>query len=528
MKRNLPITDQEQSFSDSFNILSTTDLKGIITYVNEDFVRVSGFQSDELIGHNHNIVRHPDVPPAVFQQLWDRIRSGKSWMGVVKNRCKNGHYYWVDAYVTPIEKNGEIVEYQSVRRKPKPETTARAQALFDSLSAGKKPWGLRPRLSFYQLCSLWIALPLLLAITLLWQAAAPFELWLALAGGALVTIVGFYLTLLPMRHAIYRAYQVMNDPVARYVYTGRRDDVGQLLFALRALEAETAGLVGRVANSSTELMGSAADMTEMVSRASQGVERQYLETEQVATAITQMTQSIAQVAENAQCASEVMEQSYQQVAQGKQRMHETVHSLEALFTQFERSMNIVTEVQQSSRNIDSVLDVINTLAEQTNLLALNAAIEAARAGDAGRGFSVVADEVRHLATRTHSSIEEIRQIIERLQRNTTSAVEAMHQGYEQVQDCTERGQEALKHLAEIDACIARISETNAQVAAAVTEQSSASSMIDKSVAVIRNMSEQTLAAESQCSNATERVLDVTVAFKNLADQFWARCRRRSA
>jgi PAS domain S-box-containing protein len=131
------IIDEEVIYPSDYMILSTTDLDSIITHVNDDFMTVSGYKEDELINKPHNIVRHPDMPKAAFSDLWDTIKQGKSWMGLVKNRCKNGQYYWVNAYVTPIKRNGTICEYQSVRTQPEAELTERAQACYDAINAGK-------------------------------------------------------------------------------------------------------------------------------------------------------------------------------------------------------------------------------------------------------------------------------------------------------------------------------------------------------------------------------------------------------
>ena len=147
MKQNLPITGVEQEFSNRANILSTTNLRGQISYINQDFVDISGFSQDELIGQSHNIVRHPEMPPSVFKMFWSDLRAERSWMGIVKNRCKNGDHYWVDAYATPIKKEGKVEEYQSVRRKAKPEFVERAQAVYSQINKGKKPVGTKPGVS---------------------------------------------------------------------------------------------------------------------------------------------------------------------------------------------------------------------------------------------------------------------------------------------------------------------------------------------------------------------------------------------
>ncbi|HEC18817.1 MAG TPA: PAS domain-containing protein, partial [Gammaproteobacteria bacterium] len=137
MKKNLPVTGKEKSYSDHIKIISTTTPKGILDSINEDFIYTSGFSEEELLGKSHNVVRHPDMPPAAFDDLWKTIKAGKPWMGIVKNRCKNGDHYWVDAYVTPIFQGGEITGYQSVRVKPEREYVYRAEKVYKRLNAGK-------------------------------------------------------------------------------------------------------------------------------------------------------------------------------------------------------------------------------------------------------------------------------------------------------------------------------------------------------------------------------------------------------
>lgn len=137
MKNNLPVTNTENNYDAKLVISSTTDLKGVVTNVNKNFLDISGFSSDELIGKNHNIVRHPDMPPAAFADLWTTIKAGKAWMGIVKNRCKNGDFYWVDAFVTPATKNGKITGYESTRVKTAKRMVHHAEGLYKKISAGK-------------------------------------------------------------------------------------------------------------------------------------------------------------------------------------------------------------------------------------------------------------------------------------------------------------------------------------------------------------------------------------------------------
>ncbi|WP_439896045.1 PAS domain-containing protein, partial [Salmonella enterica] len=137
MRQNLPVTGRNLELPKDANILSTTSPQSHITYVNPDFIKISGFTEEELLGQPHNIVRHPDMPPAAFEHMWSTLKSGRSWMGLVKNRCKNGDHYWVSGYVTPIGEKCSIVEYPSVRTKPEPEQDLGARKLYAHLRRAK-------------------------------------------------------------------------------------------------------------------------------------------------------------------------------------------------------------------------------------------------------------------------------------------------------------------------------------------------------------------------------------------------------
>ena len=137
MRTNLPVTQNEVKLADSTLIVSKTDLKGRITYINRDFLEISGFTEAELIGEPHNLVRHPDMPVEAFKDLWDTLKAGRPWIGMVKNRCKNGDYYWVEAHAAPIYESGQVVGYMSVRRKPKPEQVRGADEIYAKFRAGE-------------------------------------------------------------------------------------------------------------------------------------------------------------------------------------------------------------------------------------------------------------------------------------------------------------------------------------------------------------------------------------------------------
>jgi len=175
MKCNMPVTGREVDYPGDANILSTTDLDSRITYANDDFLRVSGFSREELLGNPHHIVRHPDMPPQAFAQMWQALKAGRSWMGLVKNRCKNGDHYWVSAFVSPISSGGQVLEYQSVRTKPGVEQVAAAERCYARLREGRRGW--RERLPVLQLGTrLSLAVGVVLALVIgagQWWLGAP-------------------------------------------------------------------------------------------------------------------------------------------------------------------------------------------------------------------------------------------------------------------------------------------------------------------------------------------------------------------
>lgn len=522
MKTNLPVTQIEEQYSDALNILSTTNLKGAVTYVNKDFEAVSGFQSEELLGKNHNMVRHPDMPPAAFEDLWSTVKTGHSWMGIVKNRCKNGNHYWVDAYVTPIERNGAVAEYQSVRRKPEPEYVSRAEKLYPTLMQGKVPAMLKNGLSLPVKALLSVLIPGVISLGLVFTGLTPVQCAIVFACALCISSFSLIASFKPYKQAVAKAKTVVDNPVARYIYSGRNDDIGQIMVAFKMLESETAGLVGRIADSANTLTSGASELSSAVTQSETGVKQQFEETDQVAAAVNQMSASIQEVADNAQNSSDAATGGLDEVVKGRGVVNDSVVSILNLKQEINNAAQVIAEVEANSNQIATILNVIGEIADQTNLLALNAAIEAARAGDAGRGFSVVADEVRTLASRTQTSTEEIRQMIDQLQQCAAKAVSVMETGQDFTDRCVQHSEETVQSLDVIHNAIERISDMSNQIACAVEQQSVVAEEINRSVYTIRDMSEQNMGTVQTSSQTSRNMLDISQGFSELSAQFWAK------
>lgn len=522
MKINEPVTQVEESYKADANILTTTNSKGIITYVNQDFMDISGFSEDELVGKNHNIVRHPDMPPAAFADLWRKAKANQSWMGLVKNRCKNGNHYWVDAYVTPIIKDDGSHEYQSIRRKPKREYVDRANKLYEKLRNGKKADELKQSPTI----SMKIALLIVLTMTVQLGISLMLQSWLLITVFSIVCITVaihvLQLLLKPLKTIVSNSQGVISDPVAKYIYSGRRDEFGDIALAMKFLESETAGLIGRIADSAAT-MGSNTNTLGGAIKTSKGyAEQQFNETEQIAAAINEMSASIQEVSRNAQNTTLIANKGVEEVENGKQIIQISVDLMQTLREGVGQASETIKELEKSSNDIAIVLDVINEISEQTNLLALNAAIEAARAGDAGRGFAVVADEVRSLASRTRSSTEEIREMVEKLQNDSSIAVRSMSEGLKQAEICVGHNQDTVSSFANILDVIGKINDMTAQIATAVEEQSVVAEEISRSIHNIRDSSDNNVKEADNTVSISTHMITLATSFESLATQFWTK------
>ncbi|HEB57450.1 MAG TPA: PAS domain-containing protein [Gammaproteobacteria bacterium] len=524
MKNNLPVTNTERTFDGELRIVSTTDKKGITTYANDHFITLSGFSEEEIYGKNHNIVRHPDMPPIAFADLWATIKTGKPWMGIVKNRCKNGDYYWVDAYVTPIFEGSEIVGYQSVRTTPKREHVNTADGLYRKIrenrfSLGDKLANLKPgmagKLVITQISSL------LLVFFMLWLSGGVFSL-AVIATMLFVLGASVFLTcqmIKPWKKAAAHARSIFSNDIARAVYTRRSDELGDMQLAILALQARVKTILVRV-NDTVSALNRAAGISREISESnSENAQKQLDEVSQVATAMNEMSAAVQEIANRADMTSQNTDNAKENSQKGALIATEALGAMEALVKRVEDAADVIQELNVESNAIGSMVDVIRDIAEQTNLLALNAAIEAARAGEQGRGFAVVADEVRTLASRTQQSTSEIQKIVEQLQQRASAAVDEMSRARGQGNSATELVESAAEALAEVSGSIAGINDMNTEVAAATEEQGVVAEEINRNINNISSLAEQTVVSATSARQASEDLENETAKLNAVVWQF---------
>jgi aerotaxis receptor len=514
MRTNLPVTQKEQRFSSDEKLVSTTDLDGNIIHCNDVFVKISGYSRNELIGQPHNLVRHPDMPEAAFKILWDTIRAGKPWMGLVKNRCKNGDHYWVNAYVTPITEHGKVIGYESVRVCPSRADVARAEKIYGLINRGKSinslgiPWD-------------WVVfVAALLLATLLGNQVSP------LLGGGLFAAVAAALLAnqqIQRKRRLERLLNMMPEafkhPVATATYTDSGGRLGDLEVAILSEQAHLDTVLTRIDDAALSVADKARSGLEMSQESCTAMRRQQKETEKVAAAMHQMASTIAEVSGHVQETAAQAERSNTTAVKGRELATTTSQSIAHLSTTVNHIASSVQDLVEQTGKIADAARIIEEIADQTNLLALNAAIEAARAGEHGRGFAVVADEVRQLAMRTQASTRDIHQIVEGLGSRADHAIHVAHEGQEEADAGLAQVQEAEQMLNEISGMMSTIANMSMQMAAAVEEQAQVSEGVSAQVASISALSSESLFKADEAANTTRDLQSVSADMHELVSGF---------
>ncbi|MHA6572840.1 methyl-accepting chemotaxis protein [Pseudomonas yamanorum] len=306
----------------------------------------------------------------------------------------------------------------------------------------------------------------------------------------------------PLRQALSTANRIAAGDLSQDIQTSRRDELGQLQRCIGQMTVNLRGLIGGIGDSARQIASAAEQLSAVTEHTRAGVDGQKQETEQVATAMNQMLATSQEVARHAEQASLAATEADQQASAGDQVVAEAIAHIEHLAREMARSSQAMQGLQQESRKIGSVLEVIKSVSEQTNLLALNAAIEAARAGEAGRGFAVVADEVRSLAQRTQQSAEEIEELISGLHRGTQQVADIMDNSRSLTDNSVQLTRRAGDALAGITRTVSVIQEMNPQIAAAAEEQTAVAEEINRSVLKVKDVSEQTSAASQETAAAS--------------------------
>lgn len=549
MRYNTPVTDNEYVLGEHQYLISQTDLDSHIIFANPAFIEASGYEWDELVGAPHNLIRHPDMPPEAFANFWDTIRAGKTWTGILKNRRKNGDFYWVHATAMPIVQNGQTVGYASVRRGVTAEEKVLASRVYARLRAGNKPGAhlangvirdhsLRGRLARLGSISLRFRLGLMTAFGVLGivatallgsyaahdlytlaasqppasaatspataslpyqtEASAVYErlkLTLGLTAGFFsLLLLGWGLVLnrrviQPLTSALTLSRQIAAGNLTAEIETRKNDEIGRLMSSLNVMRYSLVNIVQDVKQGIDVVTPATVDIAQGNKNLAQRTSAQAAALEQTSSSMEQLTATVAQGADSARSASELAEQASITATRGGKQIGNVVETMQ--------------QISESSAQINTIVSVIDDIAFQTNLLALNASVEAARAGEHGRGFAVVANEVRALAERSAHSARQITALIQSSSQRVEDGVVEVNQTREIMNDVVSAIQQVSQFMQQISLAAGEQRTGIEQVGEAVTSMDKMTqenaALVDKSAASAQALSAQSKGLERSIS-----------------------------
>lgn len=507
-------------------IVTKTDLKGKITYANPAFVEISGFSLDELIGQPHNVVRHPDMPRDAFKDLWDTGHRNEPWKGLVKNRCKDGGYYWVDAYVTPLTQNGQKIGYMSVRSKPTDAQKSQADSLYRSINAGNatfpftKPAKGRP---FLVDLSVVCFLPAIIALLSMSGISA------VVYGSALASFVAAGLGLMWIKGRVEHTNQAMMNALCALSEGNFKHEIpesgtrefNKVHTAFKSMQVNLRAIVADVVSSSSEVKGNAEALSQLAINLMTRTQQQSDGINGVAAALEELSVSVSEISEATGASSSHAKNAMDVVDTGAESMDKSTQATQKVAEVVQDAKQNIEELNRAVVKISTVTRTITEIAEKTNLLALNAAIEAARAGESGRGFAVVADEVRKLAEMTRQSTTEISATVKEVQSGTQKGLNTMGRAVDEVNVGTKLILEAGESLQAIKVASRGVAQSAKDISAMLEQQSQASLEVANSMERMSALTESNVAAIHDLDGAAKKLASTSGDLRNLVKHFEA-------
>ena len=578
MRNNQPVTQREHMLKSGSVLVSRTNAKGQNEYANEDFYLASGFTQEELLNQPHNIVRHPDMPAEAFRDLWETLKAGRPWSGLVKNRRKNGDHYWVRANVNPHSNGG----YRSVRVAPSRAEISAAEALYAkmqnnsqiTLNEGRvfqkglmtsiNLWVERFTISQRMLVLGSVAIIVfLMAVGLAYFSSSNARdalfaiqaetlkpniqvadiqrivaekitmsnaelhegiaiLVVAVLGGVFSLISGI-LAFLRLKRG-FASTQAIAKSIAEGNLTCAipvegRDEIGQLVAQITIMRNNLQELIGDLGTSLEKLSADSSELRNVAADSAEVAVGQSESSASIAAAVEELSVSFDQVEEHANEAHTIAQRTASKAFDSAAMIEKIATEIQNIAKSVHSTADEMRSLEKISTEISSIVQVIREVADQTNLLALNAAIEAARAGEQGRGFAVVADEVRKLAEKTNQSSTEISQMISKIQNAAHGVVLAMEGGVERVNLGVTLSREAAESMIGIRADQTTVTQVVDGIAGGLSEQATATRDIATRIEKISQGTEVLAGKARQTNESAVHMERMSSQLRQLAANF---------
>lgn len=539
------VTQTETPVPEHAFIYSKTDPKGKIIEANEDFATLSGYSVEEMIGKPHNLVRHPDMPREAFADMWKSLKGGRPWRGMVKNRRKDGGFYWVFATVSPVRGEGNrVVGFQSLRNRPSREAVKAAEDAYRRIRQGDKSLLIsegriernssvlvraiaRPDLRL-ALAPIFGLAASCIGLAFTYQESHASFLRIPAVVAFILSALASLLVLLDTLPHLLRDLDQIETFLDRLLSTG--DFTTVLELGQRGRSARIArkfsllsGWVQTTIRCILESVISVQSGTEKIRLAIRGIDEaaatQNMSTASVAAATTQLDLTIREVTQHLQVTEATVQETGRKAADGAAISDRVAGSIKELAKAVHVATVEVEALGKSSAEVGAIANVIRGIADQTNLLALNASIEAARAGAAGRGFAVVANEVRSLADRTRKATVEIDGLIETIKADSERAIAGMRNGTAQVTNGVALVEEARAALNGIDSLMTEAVRKVSEIATSSSQQTGAIGEISSNITQVASMTERNVTVVQETTKLIGDLGPMVVRVKDAVDQY---------
>jgi aerotaxis receptor len=539
------LTDRETLVPENVFIYSRTDSKGRITEANSAFADLSGYAVEEMIGKPHNLVRHPDMPKQAFADMWRSLKAGRPWQGFVKNRRKDGGYYWVHATVSPVRgENGKVLGFQSLRRKPSREQVKSASDAYSRIQKGdaslcieegrvqrtSSAWNrlfTRPDLRVTVGAVLGLAASL--TAMALEFAGAHSVIVRVLAGAAFALgALGTAFLLLSTIPNLLRdldnidshldALLSSGDFTTPFQFEGRGRS-GKIASKIELLTGWVQSTIQCIQDAAVHVQQGTEQVNSAIHLIDEAAIAQNMATSSVAAATTELDLTIREVAQHLQTTESTVQESGRRATAGAEVSQRATGRMQELAEVVKSASVEVEALGTSSAEVGAIAGVIREIADQTNLLALNASIEAARAGDAGRGFAVVAHEVRSLADRTMKATAKIDALISTIKGDSERAISGMRTGATKVTTGVALVREAHGTLEGINTLMAEAVQRVSEIATSSSQQTEAINEISVNMADVSTMTQRNLSTVSQATRLMDDLTPLVDRVRQAVEQY---------